>query len=679
MWEVKVDRNQRVHGFKHGTDQWLQQKDAVELKALWVRGVSAEKLKSGESIQLLWNPMFEANPFPRKSGEKRTAFIAALATDCTWEYEGTQFPSWEKPRNWNPFNLVDQAKLNAAYEANDAEVFLRNPTNGEMLEINFLRLEQTNMVTKQVRALQFKDPAGKIVRSWDFERLTEIRDSKTRTEFDNSIHDAMTNLSCYLHHEAFRSQLAWEHHDPAKAVQGDTPKDTMDRGIAAGLILLSCEFAYGTKKGQGVFSWKSRSLSTSKQFHIREKDQILIRRVSLQGDSEEPFEEAFEVIKVNRSKQYLEVVLPQKVPDDIKKGMWRLDKSNDDFTIYALQPAISKFLKTPTTWRLLLYGEIDGIQRKKLNLRVFDPSAKAEYARLLQSTNLDVSQRGACMAAYERCVTFVQGPPGTGKTGWAAKTLELLYKIKAFERMQRSSTEDELPMLAVAPTHTAVDTLLEGVLNVAGDINLKRFGKLLARKINDIHKAIVLPKSLEHLCKKEVGVYRSEALTKEEVGVYRSEAKSAHLLFGTIGGALLPGSLPVRWFSDIMVDEAAQVIEPETLPLLSMLEKSGRFVSVGDPSQLGAVVCQEYLQQTQFDRSLMARVLTLPGMETKLLTLSYRSHPSISRFSSKHIYGGALFVGGLTSPPKISIIHLLVIQTTPLYDISYLKIFPINV
>ena len=117
MWEVKVDRNQRVM-FKHNTNQWLQQIDSVELKALWIRGVSAEKLIAGESIQFLWDPMLEANPFPRNSGEKRTAFIAALATlDFTWEYEGTQFPSWEKPRNWNQFNIADQATLNAAYEA----------------------------------------------------------------------------------------------------------------------------------------------------------------------------------------------------------------------------------------------------------------------------------------------------------------------------------------------------------------------------------------------------------------------------------------------------------------------------------------------------------------------------------------------------------------------------------
>ena len=258
----------------------------------------------------------------------------------------------------------------------------------------------------------------------------------------------------------------------------------------------------------------------------------------------------------------------------------------------------------------------------------------------------------------------MQGPPGTGKTGWAAKTLELLHKIEAFEVLQRSPTEEELAMLAVAPTHIAVDTLLERVLKVAKDINLKRFGKLLDRRVSDKHKSSVLPISLEQL-------------SKEDEAVYRSEAKSAHLLFGTIGGALFSSSLPVRWFSTVMVDEAAQVVEPETLPLLLILEETGRFVSVGDPFQLGAVVCQEYLQHTQLDRSLMARVLTLPGMKIELLTLSYRSHPSISRFSSKHIYGGALFVGGLTSPPKISIIHLLFIQTTPPYDNSHLNIVPI--
>ena len=141
-----------------------------------------------------------------------------------------------------------------------------------------------------------------------------------------------------------------------------------------------------------------------------------------------------------------------------------------------------------------------------------------------------------------------------------------------------------------------------------------------------------------------------EQLSEEDDAVYRSEAKSAHLLFGTIGGALFSSSLPVRWYCTVLVDEAAQAIEPEMLPLLLMLMETGRFVSVGDPDQLGAVVRQEYLRHTQFDRSLMARALHIPGMVVELLTLNYRSHPSIFSFSSKHIYGGALFVGGLVIP-----------------------------
>ena len=113
---------------------------------------------------------------------------------------------------------------------------------------------------------------------------------------------------------------------------------------------------------------------------------------------------------------------------------------------------------------------------------------------------------------------------------------------------------------------------------------------------------------------------------------------------------MFSSSLLVRWYCIVLVDEAAQAIEPEMLPLLLMLMETGRFVSVGDPDQLGAVVRQEYLRHTQFDRSLMARALHIPGMEVELLTLNYRSHPSIFYFSSKHIYGGALFVGGLIIP-----------------------------
>jgi len=51
-----------------------------------------------------------------------------------------------------------------------------------VLVINFERLEQTNITSGQVRALQVKDAAGKIVRSWDLEVYIQLRDAKTRAD-----------------------------------------------------------------------------------------------------------------------------------------------------------------------------------------------------------------------------------------------------------------------------------------------------------------------------------------------------------------------------------------------------------------------------------------------------------------------------------------------------------------
>ena len=67
MWEVKVDRTRKIN-FPGKTNQWLQHVDSVELEALWIRGMSGENLKNSESVQFLWDPMFEANPFPRNMG-----------------------------------------------------------------------------------------------------------------------------------------------------------------------------------------------------------------------------------------------------------------------------------------------------------------------------------------------------------------------------------------------------------------------------------------------------------------------------------------------------------------------------------------------------------------------------------------------------------------------------------
>ena len=72
-WQVRVDRTRKVkHPYK--TDQWLQQVDAVELEALWIRGMSGGSLNNSESVQFRWDDMLEANPFQRNRGEKTYRF-----------------------------------------------------------------------------------------------------------------------------------------------------------------------------------------------------------------------------------------------------------------------------------------------------------------------------------------------------------------------------------------------------------------------------------------------------------------------------------------------------------------------------------------------------------------------------------------------------------------------------
>ena len=162
--------------------------------------MSGNSLNNNESVQFHWDDMLEANPFQRNRGEKRTAFVADLATgDFAWEYEGTKNSSPWKKRNWFQFSTADQAVLNAAYDAAKTGATLRHPKSGHVLVINFERLEQTNMTSGQVRAVQVKDGAGKIVRSWDLEFYIQLRDAKTRAEFDSYEDDVMTNLRCYLY------------------------------------------------------------------------------------------------------------------------------------------------------------------------------------------------------------------------------------------------------------------------------------------------------------------------------------------------------------------------------------------------------------------------------------------------------------------------------------------------
>merc|ERR1711920_446483 len=62
LWEVQVDRSDRIPVSRLGTDQWVQHERSVRLSALWLIGCTYECMSQGWEVGLFWDPKLEANP-----------------------------------------------------------------------------------------------------------------------------------------------------------------------------------------------------------------------------------------------------------------------------------------------------------------------------------------------------------------------------------------------------------------------------------------------------------------------------------------------------------------------------------------------------------------------------------------------------------------------------------------
>ncbi|KAL3511525.1 hypothetical protein ACH5RR_024242 [Cinchona calisaya] len=95
-------------------------------------------------------------------------------------------------------------------------------------------------------------------------------------------------------------------------------------------------------------------------------------------------------------------------------------------------------------------------------------------------------------------------------------------------------------------------------------------------------------------------------------------------------------------FDAVVIDEAAQALEPATLIPLQLLKSKGtRCIMVGDPKQLPATVLSNIASKYLFQCSMFER-LQRAGHPVIMLTQQYRMHPEICRFPALHFYDGKL-------------------------------------
>ena len=126
------------------------------------------------------------------------------------------------------------------------------------------------------------------------------------------------------------------------------------------------------------------------------------------------------------------------------------------------------------------------------------------------------------------------------------------------------------------------------------------------------------------------------------VGLAVAAAASCDVLFVTLTSA---GSAVARAAGSIdvmVIDEAAQAIEAETLIPLGLIATPRCLLLVGDPMQLPATVPSPRSRRLGYDRSMMGRLMLDCEVAHAALDTQYRMHPAISRFPVQRWYGGAL-------------------------------------
>lgn len=148
----------------------------------------------------------------------------------------------------------------------------------------------------------------------------------------------------------------------------------------------------------------------------------------------------------------------------------------------------------------------------------------------------------------------------------------------------------------------------------------------------------------------------NKELDRQKKEVRQAVVKAAEVVACTLssaGGDLVgmwpPGHAPL--FDALVIDEAAQALEPSALIPFSLLKPSSKIVLVGDPRQLPPTVLSREAEAAALAQSLFER-LQLAGSPVVMLDQQYRMHPIISRFPSQYFYDGKLVDGESISPDR---------------------------
>ena len=273
-----------------------------------------------------------------------------------------------------------------------------------------------------------------------------------------------------------------------------------------------------------------------------------------------------------------------------------------------------------------------------------------------ENSELNKSQEEAIRNCFRNKLTLIRGPPGTGKTKVLATIAFHLLELK------RGSTDK---IFMGAPSNRAVDNIsyylqklglpfirvlslekefsedvdktnsLDELINqeiekdLASKLGLKKFKELREKKL----KFGKLKKEDNEKYKKITKEYEQKLLS------------SFPIILSTINNSA-DERLKDFYFPMVLIDEATQAIEPDTL--LPLYHKAQMVVMIGDEKQLGPTVKSQEANIAGLGISLFERLCFYYKGSSFISNLNeqYRMHSTLYEFSNKHFYDNMMKTHG---------------------------------
>jgi ATP-dependent RNA/DNA helicase IGHMBP2 len=349
------------------------------------------------------------------------------------------------------------------------------------------------------------------------------------------------------------------------------------------------------------------------------------------------------------NKNTMRIVLNTKdLPDWLSGGSIGADMLFDEKTYLEMEKALEKVIHAKRNRLAELRDILLGHQL---------PSPYSVNPMSLDLPNLNPSQNAAIRDILaNKDVAIIHGPPGTGKTTTLVQAIKRLCAV-------------ENTVLVTAPSNTATDLLTEKLalegLKVVRLGNISRVDESVVRhtlesqlathpESKNIKKVKIKAAELRRNARAFKRRFDHDARTKRERML--SEAKDLaawandleqRLIDQLLDGADVITCTPVgaahsildnRTFRTVVIDEAAQALEPATwIPIL----KASKIVLAGDPFQLPPTVKSNEARQGGLGVTLLEKALIrLP--DTNLLNVQYRMNEVIMNFSNAWFYQGVL-------------------------------------